>query len=82
VTLISLDKYENFFTRANMLKTGIIICGHGSRSKSAESEFGSLAVAVRKRFPDIPVEYGFWNIHHLIFIWAWTLLEKRVSSKL
>ena len=51
-----------------MLKTGIIICGHGSRSKSAESEFGSLAIAVRKRFPNIPVEYGFLeysspNIH-------------------
>ena len=51
-----------------MVKTGIIICGHGSRSKSAENEFGSLAIAVRKRFPNIPVEYGFLeysspNIH-------------------
>ncbi|MGY8999133.1 MAG: sirohydrochlorin chelatase [Rhodospirillales bacterium] len=51
-----------------MVKTGIIICGHGSRSKSAEREFGSLATAVRKRFPSIPVEYGFLeysspNIH-------------------
>ena len=51
-----------------MVKTGIIICGHGSRSKSAENEFGSLAIAIRKRFPNIPVEYGFLeysspNIH-------------------
>ena len=51
-----------------MSKLGIIICGHGSRSKSAEQEFGSLATAVRKRFPNIPVEYGFLeysspNIH-------------------
>ena len=50
------------------MKTGIIICGHGSRSKSAEKEFSSLAVAVRKRFPGVPVEYGFLeysspNIH-------------------
>ena len=50
------------------MKTGIIICGHGSRSKSAEKEFASLAIAVRKRFPEVPVEYGFLeysspNIH-------------------
>ena len=50
------------------MKTGIIICGHGSRSKSAEEEFSSLAVAIRKRFPEVPVEYGFLeysspNIH-------------------
>ena len=56
------------FAELHILKTGIIICGHGSRSKSAEEEFSSLAVAIRKRFPEVPVEYGFLeysspNIH-------------------
>ena len=51
-----------------MRKQGIMICGHGSRSKHAEREFGLLATSIRKRFPKIPVEYGFLeysapNIH-------------------
>ncbi len=51
-----------------MAKTGIMICGHGSRAKSAEEEFALLAKGLRKRYPDTPVEYGFLeysapNIH-------------------
>ncbi|MEM9630150.1 MAG: sirohydrochlorin chelatase [Pseudomonadota bacterium] len=51
-----------------MSKTGIMICGHGSRAKSAEEEFALLAKGVRERYPDTPVEYGFLeysapNIH-------------------
>ena len=51
-----------------MTKTGIMICGHGSRAKSAEEEFALLAKGLRARFPDTPVEYGFLeysapNIH-------------------
>ncbi len=51
-----------------MAKTGIMICGHGSRSKSAEQEFGLLAKGLKARYPDTPVEYGFLeysapNIH-------------------
>ncbi|MEM8978122.1 MAG: sirohydrochlorin chelatase [Pseudomonadota bacterium] len=51
-----------------MSKRGIMICGHGSRAKSAEEEFGLLAKGIRKRFPDTPVEHGFLeysapNIH-------------------
>ncbi|MEO0774069.1 MAG: sirohydrochlorin chelatase [Pseudomonadota bacterium] len=49
-------------------KTGIMICGHGSRAKSAEEEFALLAKGLRARYPDLPVEYGFLeysapNIH-------------------
>jgi len=45
-----------------------MICGHGSRSKSAEEEFGLLAKGLKNRFPETPVEYGFLeysapNIH-------------------
>ncbi|MEM6577231.1 MAG: sirohydrochlorin chelatase [Pseudomonadota bacterium] len=51
-----------------MTKTGIMICGHGSRAKSAEEEFALLAKGLRARLPDVPVEYGFLeysapNIH-------------------
>lgn len=51
-----------------MSKTGIMICGHGSRAKSAEQEFALLAEGLRQRFPETPVEYGFLeysapNIH-------------------
>ena len=42
-----------------MLKHGIMICGHGSRSKDAEREFSLLARGLRKRFPETPVEFGF-----------------------
>lgn len=51
-----------------MSKKGIMVCGHGSRDKDAEREFGRVAAGLKKRFPDIPVEYGFLefsapNIH-------------------
>ena len=61
-------KHHTFLERKSMQKTGIMICGHGSRSKSAEKEFGLLAVRLKERYPDTPVEYGFLeysapNIH-------------------
>ena len=51
-----------------MTKTGIMICGHGSRAKIAEEEFALLAEGLRARYPQTPVEYGFLeysapNIH-------------------
>ncbi|NKB21434.1 MAG: sirohydrochlorin chelatase [Alphaproteobacteria bacterium] len=42
-----------------MGKTGILLCGHGSRSTGAVSEFEGLAKALTERFPDNPVSYGF-----------------------
>ncbi len=49
-------------------KQGIMICGHGSRDKDAEREFGLVAKGLKNRYPDLPVEYGFLefsapNIH-------------------
>jgi len=38
---------------------GIMVCGHGSRNQNAASEFSKLAIAMRKRFTDVPVEYGY-----------------------
>ena len=40
-------------------KTGIMVCGHGSRDVSAVAEFEALAGRVRARLPETCVEYGF-----------------------
>ncbi|MFC1674025.1 sirohydrochlorin chelatase [Pseudomonadota bacterium] len=37
----------------------IMICGHGSRSKSAVDEFNQLAVRIKERLPNHMVESGF-----------------------
>ena len=42
-----------------MGNTGIMICGHGSRSTAAVEEFRGLASQVARRYPDDPVEFGF-----------------------
>ncbi|WP_022940289.1 sirohydrochlorin chelatase [Psychromonas hadalis] len=49
-------------------KKGIMICGHGSRDKDAEVEFSLVAAGLKKRFPELAIEYGFLeysapNIH-------------------
>ena len=40
-------------------KTGLMICGHGSRDVGAVDEFNQLAGHLRKRFPEYDVESGF-----------------------
>ncbi len=40
-------------------KTGIIVCGHGSRDSDAVAEFEALIRHVQNRLPDAPVEHGF-----------------------
>ncbi len=42
-----------------MSKTGVMICGHGSRDPEACAEFDLLARHVRERLPDMPVESGY-----------------------
>ena len=60
---------------------GILICGHGSRAKIAEKEFGLLAKGLRQRHPTLKVEYGFLeysapNIHMALD----SLLEQGVKK--
>lgn len=38
---------------------GIMVCGHGSRDEGAVREFAVVASALRERFADREVEYGF-----------------------
>ena len=42
-----------------MSKTGVMICGHGSRDEEAVAEFQSLARGMRERLPQYDVESGF-----------------------
>jgi sirohydrochlorin cobaltochelatase len=40
-------------------KTGLMICGHGSRDEGAVSEFNALAGHLKERLPDYDIESGF-----------------------
>jgi sirohydrochlorin cobaltochelatase len=42
-----------------MTKTGVLICGHGSRDDEAVREFELLAAALRPRFPDYDFATGY-----------------------
>lgn len=42
-----------------MTKTGVMICGHGSRSQAAVDEFAALVAQMPGHFDDWPVEYGY-----------------------
>ncbi|MCP4046412.1 MAG: sirohydrochlorin chelatase [Gammaproteobacteria bacterium] len=43
----------------NGKKTGIMVCGHGSRNQNAAKEFSKVAEGLRDKFPQLPVEYGY-----------------------
>ncbi|TAD87169.1 MAG: sirohydrochlorin chelatase [Alphaproteobacteria bacterium] len=40
-------------------RTGIFVCGHGSRDVDATREFEAMVADIRRRFPDLPVEHGY-----------------------
>ncbi len=40
-------------------KTGIMICGHGSRNQNAAKEFATLSEGLKARYPDAAIEYGY-----------------------
>jgi sirohydrochlorin cobaltochelatase len=40
-------------------KTGVMLCGHGSRNRRAVDEFATLADALRERLPGVPLDYGY-----------------------
>ena len=42
-----------------MTKTGVMVCGHGSRDEDAITEFASVAAGIRERLPQHHVESGF-----------------------
>ncbi|HHI82455.1 MAG TPA: sirohydrochlorin chelatase, partial [Rhizobiales bacterium] len=40
-------------------KTGVMLCGHGSRDIEAVGQFAGLSETLKKRLPQYPVEYGY-----------------------
>lgn len=40
-------------------RTGVMLCGHGSRNQLAVGEFAVLAERLREALPGVPVEYGY-----------------------
>ena len=42
-----------------MTKTGVMVCGHGSRDPEAVREFEAVARGIRERLPHYPVDSGF-----------------------
>ncbi len=38
---------------------GVMLCGHGSRSRTAVEQFAALADRLRDRLPQYPLEYGY-----------------------
>jgi sirohydrochlorin cobaltochelatase len=44
---------------ALMARKGVMICGHGSRDRTACDEFRHLVHEIAHALPDLPVEYGF-----------------------
>jgi sirohydrochlorin cobaltochelatase len=40
-------------------RTGVMLCGHGSRNKLAIGEFAVLAERLREKLPGVPVEHGY-----------------------
>ncbi len=42
-----------------MSKTGVMVCGHGSRDAGAVGEFQAVARGIEQRLPHYDVESGF-----------------------
>ena len=40
-------------------KTGVMICGHGSRNQNAMKEFAKVSEGLKGKFGNAPVEYGY-----------------------
>ncbi len=43
----------------NQTKYGVMVCGHGSRSTSAVTEFAQMTEKLKSYFPQWPLEYGY-----------------------
>ncbi|BDS11206.1 sirohydrochlorin chelatase [Aureispira anguillae] len=50
-----------------MTKKGILLCGHGSRTKSGTDAFKSLIELLKKRYSDYEVDYGFLEFNHPVY---------------
>lgn len=51
--------FSNPFQKPDFQKTGVMLCGHGSRDTRAVAEFKALAEHMTRRLPQYDVDYGF-----------------------
>ena len=65
------------------MKTGVMLCGHGSRAQSAVDEFASLATALPSRLPaDWLVEYGYLEFANPVIRDGLERLRDRGASRI
>ncbi len=49
------------------MKKGILLCGHGSRTKTGTDAFKELVALLKKRYTDYEVDYGFLEFNHPVY---------------
>ncbi|QDO94411.1 sirohydrochlorin chelatase [Formosa sediminum] len=49
------------------MKKGILLCGHGSRTKSGTNAFKELVSALQARYTEYEVDYGFLEFNHPVY---------------
>jgi sirohydrochlorin cobaltochelatase len=49
------------------MKKGILLCGHGSRTKTGTDAFKGMVDILKKRYADFEVDYGFLEFNHPLY---------------
>jgi len=49
------------------MKKGILLCGHGSRTKSGTDSFKELVNILKNRYTEYEVDYGFLEFNHPVY---------------
>lgn len=49
------------------MKKGILLCGHGSRTKSGTDAFKELVASLKARYTEYEVDYGFLEFNHPVY---------------
>lgn len=49
------------------MKKGILLCGHGSRTKTGTDAFKELVSILKARYTDYEVDYGFLEFNHPVY---------------
>ena len=49
------------------MRKGILLCGHGSRTKTGTESFKKLVDILKKRYADYEVDYGFLEFNHPLY---------------
>ena len=63
-------------------KTGVLLCGHGSRDANAIREFAVLAEMLDKRLPDVDVDHGFLEFATPVIHTALNALREKGNTEI